>query len=327
MEKTVIMKKTTIRELAKICGTAPSTVSRALNNSGSVDEDTRQKIVRAAEKYHYRKLKNSAKRWVFIADNNDLKSYYESELMISLSKEIINAGDTYVIISSLQIDMIHEFFFDGVFVFSQLNMELLKKINPLPVIAFNNYSLHKNRLWSVSSDDEGMIKEAVNYFYSKGHRNIGLWIWPDTHNFSDIRREKFFRQAITGLGLKPLVYIWGAGELEASEFSQMVRDGVTAMLLPGEFNFRQLQLMLKTTKFSVPGKYSLIMLENRRFTPFTEPPLTTFEQDLAGMSRHALHLAHQIAGGATGMLRNIKVPYLFHERASVADIRKSPVLS
>ena len=65
MEKTVIMKKTTIRELAKICGTAPSTVSRALNNSGSVDEDTRQKIVRAAEANTEAKL-NTANKCFFI---------------------------------------------------------------------------------------------------------------------------------------------------------------------------------------------------------------------------------------------------------------------
>ena len=36
---------TTIAEIAKIVGHSPSTVSRALNNSGYVNQDTRQRIL------------------------------------------------------------------------------------------------------------------------------------------------------------------------------------------------------------------------------------------------------------------------------------------
>jgi DNA-binding LacI/PurR family transcriptional regulator len=240
-----------------------------------------------------------------------------------LSSEILSQGDSYVIVPCENTSILHEIFFDGVFTFAELNRELLRKISPLPTIAFNNFSLHKDRLWSVVSDDEEMSRRAVNYFYSKGHRSIGLWILPDTHNFSDIRREKYFRQAIAELGLKPYIYYWGMGELEESEFTLMVKDKVTAVFLPGEFAYLQLDLMLKAANHRIPEQFSLIMLENRRFTPYIEPPLTTFEQDFRQMSKQALALAKQIANGASGILRNQKIPYLFHERSSVAEISQS----
>ena len=44
---------TSIREVAKLARVAPSTVSRALNGSGYVAEDTKAKIRRAVEELDY----------------------------------------------------------------------------------------------------------------------------------------------------------------------------------------------------------------------------------------------------------------------------------
>ena len=42
-----------IKELAKRAGVSSATVSRVLNNSGYVKEETRKKVLEAVEEYHY----------------------------------------------------------------------------------------------------------------------------------------------------------------------------------------------------------------------------------------------------------------------------------
>ncbi len=53
----VISKKSqqiTIVDVAKVLGVSPSTVSRALNNSSEINENTRQEIIRVANELDYR---------------------------------------------------------------------------------------------------------------------------------------------------------------------------------------------------------------------------------------------------------------------------------
>ena len=46
--------QTTIIDIAKALGVSPSTVSRALNNSSEINENTRQEIIRVANELDYR---------------------------------------------------------------------------------------------------------------------------------------------------------------------------------------------------------------------------------------------------------------------------------
>lgn len=42
-----------IKEIARRAGVSSATISRVLNNSGYVKEETRQKVLRAVEEYNY----------------------------------------------------------------------------------------------------------------------------------------------------------------------------------------------------------------------------------------------------------------------------------
>lgn len=47
-------KKVTIVELAKMAGVSTATVSRIINNTGKVNEDTKKKVLELIEKYNYK---------------------------------------------------------------------------------------------------------------------------------------------------------------------------------------------------------------------------------------------------------------------------------
>ena len=45
--------ETTIKDIARICGVAVSTVSRAINNHPDINEETKVLIMQAVQDYHY----------------------------------------------------------------------------------------------------------------------------------------------------------------------------------------------------------------------------------------------------------------------------------
>ena len=47
------METITIKDIAKICGVGVSTVSRAMNNHPDINEETRVKVMKAINEYHY----------------------------------------------------------------------------------------------------------------------------------------------------------------------------------------------------------------------------------------------------------------------------------
>ena len=56
-----------IKELAKLAGVSPATISRVLNNTGYVKEETRKTVLEAIEKYNY--VPNALARNLSINDN------------------------------------------------------------------------------------------------------------------------------------------------------------------------------------------------------------------------------------------------------------------
>lgn len=58
----------TIKDIAKICGVGPSTVSRAINNDPTINSETRKKVLAVVKKYHF--VPNSAARNLKLTENN-----------------------------------------------------------------------------------------------------------------------------------------------------------------------------------------------------------------------------------------------------------------
>ena len=62
-----------IKEIARRAGVSSATISRVLNNSGYVKEETRQKVLRAVEEYNY--VPSAIARSLSIQDSLSAVSY------------------------------------------------------------------------------------------------------------------------------------------------------------------------------------------------------------------------------------------------------------
>lgn len=183
-------KNITISDIAKLCNVSKQTVSRVINNTGSVKESTKNKILNIIKEYDYkpnlyarnlagtRKTKNilisvksnlghSASIWLNvlinkIISNNKYKNtsiiieqYYDTK---DFEKSLLNTTNSFV---------------DGVIIFyeekNDTRLKILKKQN-IPYIIYGK-SYNKDDI-CVGINNETSIILATEYLFSKNLKNI-----------------------------------------------------------------------------------------------------------------------------------------------------------
>ena len=98
-------ERITVKDLARICGVSLGTVDRALNNRPGINEETKNRILLAAEQYHYIKnehaltLSSGKSRIIGIIVFN-LNSEYFSRLITSIEKSVRNENYTPIFMLS-----------------------------------------------------------------------------------------------------------------------------------------------------------------------------------------------------------------------------------
>jgi len=180
----------TIRDVAKYAGTSIATISRVLNNSPNVNEDTRQKVKLAFEKLGYtppviakgfsqNKLKTIG---LLIPDINNM--YYSGVIKgieNTLAKESYNIflcntdedlEEEKRYIQTLQDKGVEGIMFLGTRPTGN-NDHLLELSKKIPVLMINDYIIGSN-IYSVMIDEEEGAYKAVDYLIQLGHKKIAF---------------------------------------------------------------------------------------------------------------------------------------------------------
>lgn len=183
-------KNITISDIAKICNVSKQTVSRVINNTGSVKESTKNKILNIIKEYDYkpnlyarnlagpRKMKNilisvksnlghSASIWLNVLINKIISNnkYKNTSIIIEqyydkndFEKSLLNTTNSFV---------------DGVIIFyeekNDNRIKILKKQN-IPYLIYGK-SYNKSDI-CVGVNNESSIILATEYLFSKNLKNI-----------------------------------------------------------------------------------------------------------------------------------------------------------
>ena len=206
----------TIRELAKLIGVSPATVSIVLNGKKGVSEDTRKKVLEALEKYNYKpRMRN--------ADNSKgvlLMKYYKSGMFVEENQGfismIIDAIEEQLRMEHLgmimmvaktglkaALDSIEYKKYCGMIVIAteitREDYDILGNI-PIPFIVVDN-TMPNYHYSSVCMNNFENVYMALKYCRDCGHTEIGyLGSNSSVENFSE--RYSAFCQYIPELGLR-----------------------------------------------------------------------------------------------------------------------------
>ncbi len=182
----------TIKDIARISGYGLSTVSRAINNSGYVSDEVRQKIMQTVREYHYvpnnsaRNLKASKSKNIAVLAKGISNPFFNKMITV-IEQQTALRGHPLIIqnvdAAANELDIaIQEkqdrnlcgvIIMGGTFGYSQERFQQLEIPCVLLTVSAND-EIPKTLYSSIKIDDEREGYRATEYLISLGHRKIGF---------------------------------------------------------------------------------------------------------------------------------------------------------
>jgi LacI family transcriptional regulator len=211
------MHRVTIKDVAREAGVSPQTVSRAINNKGEIRPETRDRILRIAERLGYR-LNSIARSLATRRTQNvglvvpDVSNPFFAEVARGIQDTahhahynvfLCNTDETVEremsAIHSLEAQRV-----DGVILCSsrlsdQELGQLADRYHPLVLV---NRRIDHPRTGCILVDDAQGTVDAVNYLLELGHRSIGLLAGPAVSH-SARERKRGYQEALRSRDIAP----------------------------------------------------------------------------------------------------------------------------
>ncbi|MDR1644169.1 MAG: LacI family transcriptional regulator [Clostridiales bacterium] len=194
------MNKTATREdVAKAAGVSVASVSRAVNNSGYVKKEVKEKILDVARSLGYNPNPialslQSRKTKQLILYQNEITAPYNIQFFNGATRVAYKRGYSIFLDIHCDFEKIKSHLVDGVmFSLDVLAETYINSVGAnylLPVVvATNDASLAFARpVHNVIIDNPKVVNMAIDYLMSKGHRRIGMVI-PERGRHSAIRYQ------------------------------------------------------------------------------------------------------------------------------------------
>lgn len=196
----------TIKDIANLAGVSYSTVSKALNDSPLVKNDTKVKIVKIANDMGY-EPNFAAQRLVSKQTKTigliwpTIERVVLSTLVTKINEEISQTPYSMILaINSIQssLDLFKRFQVDGIIVFEE-NVDVQIDSNPIPILS---YGVADEKPYPIiDANHEEAMYEAIKYLYGLSHKQIAYI--GDFSPLDPRQMEKYegFKRAMDEFGL------------------------------------------------------------------------------------------------------------------------------
>ena len=312
-----MVKKVSLRKIAKESGCALCTVSRALNSGTPVAETTRKKILETAHRLGYRPTSRKL-RIALVVNDTFFHTVYDKNLSAILLQEIHKKGYSAVVLTVKDLDFLSLSWTDGIISYCydpEEERKIAKKYN-IPIVCINNSGCLYENIYAVNSDDENAVRSALELFVSKGHTKIAF-LEPEPATISGKLRKKYYENLMRKeFHLKPRFFITPGSQVWQG-VQRVVNEGITALIIPFELQNNNGFYFCRFSGISIPQELSIITWESPGISEFFQPPLTTLGQDFGQLAEQSLALLEKLCSSSKKQLGNCQVPYILHLRESV----------
>ncbi len=294
-----------IYEIAKLCGVAPSTVSKVINNYHGVSEATKEKVLGVIEKQNFtsninaRQLSKKTSSLVGIllptSEQVNTDSYFFARIILGFRKKAASMGYDVVFVSRnifsrkvSYLDHCKYMNIGGVLVvaYNKDDANVLEVIDSdIPVVS--TYYRGNQKVTEIYSNDYAGTQSAIEHFIELGHKNIGyicgsfdtlsaktrLQAFQDTlemHNISS--SDKWIKYA--------KYYNYEEGYRVMSDWIQLGEPLPTAIGVASDTIAYGAIKALKDHNVRVPDDISIIGFDDHEASRFVSPELTTIKQNL-----------------------------------------------
>ena len=310
----------TIEDVAHLAGCSKTTVSRTFVLPGKVKEETRQRVLRAAEQLHY--SPNAIARAMVTQRNyNTAFILYEKHFPITINPfyaavyEAVHAEaerNGYGVLASSsravaqgETDLLMRKRVDGVIFAGQTDTDILFDLHAqgIPVVLVNN-DIEGSDIVSIRSDEYGGTQQAVRHLIARGHRRIGMLSGQLFPYISEIRLRAF-RETMLREGLpvdERYVYsIPATREAAIDTVTRMLAqpDRPTALFCNNDTTAVGAIKAALRAGLRVPDDLAVVGFDGSSVCTVIEPELTSVAVDTARMGRLAAASLIRMLNGET----------------------------
>ncbi len=199
MDKQTVTRK----DVARKAGVSVSVVSRALNNSGYVNAEKKQRVLAAAEEMGYfphpvamSLQKRRTKQILYFC--KDLMNSYYIQMYQGMARTARERGYMVVLNGNIDFSSIRETMVDGIIMpnesVTEYYLQTIGKNYHLPVVtaSYGNAVYFPKSVPMVESDMHQVIELAVNSLRKKGHKKIAL-ATPYGYQSTESRSQTWWR--------------------------------------------------------------------------------------------------------------------------------------
>ena len=336
-------KRVTISDIARESGASPTTVSLVLRDKGGIGQETRERVLSAAQALGYER--KSSKRSGFEdtptvallfrahaphaqGGANGVNPFYSWVLTgmeatartrrLNLLYGTLTVNDDNVVVDiprHLLDQPLDGIIVIGTFTDDDLAGLQLPTSCPVVVVDAPGPSRHHD---VVTSDNAGGAALATQYLIDAGHTRIGLVTRQIALNANFAARERGYLTTMAANGLAPVigrVNRWDVSEALDEIFAQ--EPGTTAMFCVNDQFALDVFQTLDQRGLRVPDDIALIGFDNTDHARAMRPGLTTLNVDKVGMGRFAITLLDHRLQWPDGAMTAITLSPTLVERGSV----------
>ncbi len=314
------VKRATITDVARLAGVSISTVSRVVNETATVAEETGEQVRNAIELLNYTPM--AAARTLAGHKTNtiglllpQISSAFFSPLVSGIEAGARDAG--YDMIVHLATDpesgsrrsgvtAVGEHNTDGLVIFTdRLNDAELTRLfrNGLPMVLLFRTAPDGLTIPSIRFENRPGARTAVEHLIVEHGRTRIVYLAGPAGNHDSEFREAGYREALQAheIPFDPDLIVCGDYDniVSQSAVSDLLMRGIEfdALFAADDEAAAGAMLALRRARRSIPGDVSVIGFDNVEFTNFLSPPLSTIDAPIeeAGF-RSAQKLAGLIRG-------------------------------
>lgn len=321
----------TIKDVAEAANVSISAVSYAMNNSGPVSEEKKERIFKAVKELGYvqngmaRSLRMQKKGFIGYFANSLYGAFY-GEVLKGIEKvfehhdkELV-AGKCNPSQNEIQvIRLLTEKMTDGAIIFSpSISNETIEKLadDDFPIVVLDR-ELHGKNISSVLIDNEGSAYKVGQYISHLGLYKVACFVGA---GFDGEQRLCGVKKAVERYGLElPEEWIIDGNWLEEEAYKktiQLVKTGSVPQVI---FAFNDEMAKgcmdaLKDMHIRIPEDISVIGMDDIQISAFLEPKLTTVHRPMYELGVAAAETLLQMLTG--GESKQIVLPTRLVQRDS-----------
>lgn len=326
----------TIKDIAEIAGVSHTTVSRALNNSSLIKDETKTTIQEIAQTLGYVPDRNA--RALVNAKSNNIGLFFSSitegtsssffqAIVVGVSREtnnnynlVINAIDRYK-----NYNEINKKSYDGIILVSQSQKddtfirEMVEKEIPIVVI---NRNVQNIDVINILSDDEAGVYDGISQLIKSGHKQIAFIQGKDNFESSKLRQLGYTR-ALSDykIDLQEQYIVPGNYTIDGG-YQGMIKllqleNYPTAVFCANDDMAIGAVKAIHEVGLEIPKDISIMGFDDSLFSQYMTPPLTTIKRPMGDISRTGIKLLFKLMREEDIEIKKIYKPTTLINRQSV----------